>query len=286
MNRGRASTYRPFARAGLVFAIVTAGVLTASSIPAAAATTIGSPTATTGIGCPVNMDTVQLSAAGISYSVPAGGGFITSWSTTANVNLGPAGLLVWRPTGTANTYTLVAATTTMPLTLGLNTFNLTAPGIAVQAGDVLGLRSVGKTDCIAQAGSGNLMGYRGPTSGTAPVTFTTDPLALTLNVSATVGTTTPPSGGTPPPTGGTPPPTGGGTGDSTSGSGEQQSGDQHEAEGSEPDDNGRATHPTHPKHPAKPHKDESTQKQHASTDSEKHTGHSDVQRGELFKADR
>jgi hypothetical protein len=287
MNAARASTHRPFARAGLILALLAGAVLALNSIPAAAATVIGQATGTVGMSC-TNMDTVQLSSVGVNYAVPTGGGIITSWSTTANTNLGPAGLLVWRPTATANAYTLVASTTPTALVLGLNTFNLN-PGITVQAGDVLGLRSEGRTDCIASAATGNVIGYHtGATAATE--TLATDPLALTLNVSATIGTVAPPTGtppptggggGTPPPTGGgggTPPPTGGGGGTSSG------SGDQHESTGSEPDDNGRATHPTHTKHtkPTNPTKSDSSDKQQSSGDSTKSTGHSTRDKEDLF----
>jgi hypothetical protein len=274
MNAARASTFRPSARAGLILAALAAGVLALSSIPASAATVIGSATGTVGLGCSGNMDTVQLTSAGVGYAVPAPGGVITSWSTTALNNLGPAGLLVWRPTTTAGTFTLVAATTPAPLTLGLNTFNLTTP-ISVQAGDVLGLRSEGRTDCIASAAAGNLMGYHvGPTVGlNQPEALLTDPLLLTLNVSATIGTVAPPTG-TPPPT------TGGGD--------EQQTGDH------QTDDNGRpatptsTTHPsppTKPTKPAKPTKSDGTDKQQSSGDGTKSTGHNSGEKGDLFKPD-
>src|ERR1700686_5079975 len=134
MDVTRKVIFRPSARAGIMGAALAVGILASSPIQAGADTVIGSATATAGVGCR-NLDTVQLSSAGVSYAVPAGGGLITSWSTTALINPGPAGLLVWRPTATPGTYTLEVATTPAALLPGLNTFNVTPP-IAVQAGDV------------------------------------------------------------------------------------------------------------------------------------------------------
>jgi hypothetical protein len=232
MDVTRKVIFRPSARAGIMGAALALGILGLSPIQAGAATVIGSATATAGVGCR-NLDTVQLSSAGVSYAVPAGGGVITSWSTTALINPGPAGLLVWRPTTTPGTYTLVAATTPAALLPGLNNFTLTTP-IPVQAGDVLGLRSAGGIDCGASAPTGNLMGYHVGTTAAPGVTeaFTTDPLALTLNVSATIGTVTPP------PTGGGGGTGGGGTGGGGTGNGngggEDQTGGNHPGDGSDP----------------------------------------------------
>jgi hypothetical protein len=218
MDAIRQVIFRPSARTGVMGAALAVGILALTSIQVSAAV-IGSASATPGIGCR-NLDTVQLSSAGISYSVPAPGGQITSWSTLAIANLGPAGLLVWRPTTpVSNTYTLVAATTPVALVLGPNTFNLTTP-IAVQTGDVLGLRAEGYMDCGAAAASGNVLGYHvGPTGGlNLPETFAPDPGFIMLNVTATVGpapTTTPPPGGG-----------GGGTGSGQNGGGQDQSGNQ------------------------------------------------------------
>jgi hypothetical protein len=211
MDAIRQVIFRPSARTGVMGAALAVGIFALTSIQAGAAT-VGSATATAGVGCR-NLDTVQLTWAGVSYAVPAGGGVITSWSTTALINPGPAGLLVWRPTATPGTYTLVAATTPTALLPGLNTFNLTTP-IPVQAGDVLGLRAAGGIDCGASAAMGNTMGYHVGTTAVpgAQEAFLTDPGTFTLDVSATIGTV--PTTTTPPPTGG-----GGGTGGGGTGGG-------------------------------------------------------------------
>jgi hypothetical protein len=216
MDAIRQVTFRPSARTGVMGAALAVGILALTSIQvSAAATVIGSASATPGIGCR-NLDTVQESSAGISYAVPAPGLQINQWSTLAIGNLGPAGLLVWRPTTTAGTYTLVAATTPVALVLGPNTFNLTTP-IAVQTGDLLGLRAEGFVDCAATAAAGNSMGFHvGPTVGpNLAEAFTPDPL-LMLNVTATLG----------PVPATTPPPGGGGTGSGQNGGGQDQSGNQ------------------------------------------------------------
>jgi hypothetical protein len=186
--------FRPLVRAGVIPAVMASGMLALTAIPASAATVIGS--AAGSMACVGNIDTVQETTSGVSYAVPSGGGQITSWSTNALNVFGPAGLLVWRPSATAGTYTLVAATTPVTLKAGMNTFTLTTP-IAVQAGDVLGLRTQGSTDCIQSAGAGNTIGYRvGPTVAVGALeTMLKDPLPLTIDVSATIGPASTPGGG-------------------------------------------------------------------------------------------
>jgi hypothetical protein len=84
-----------------------------------------------------------------SYTVPAGGGVITSWSTFAPADRGGAQvkLGVFRATGAPGEYTTVAASAPETLTAGsLNAFPTSIP---VQAGDTLGLLIVaGEHNCI------------------------------------------------------------------------------------------------------------------------------------------
>jgi hypothetical protein len=156
-----------------------------TATPAGAQTTIG--LANGGTLCPGSYDLVQMAATTASYSVPAGGGTITDWSTTSSVNTGSAGLLVWRPTATPGTYTLVAAIAAVPMNVGLNSFHLTTP-IPVQAGDVLGLHTDGLVDCAAPGGGPDTIGYEtAPTVAPgADESFVTDPVTLTLDIAATV----------------------------------------------------------------------------------------------------
>jgi hypothetical protein len=197
MDATRTASFRPVGRAAAIAAGFAVLVLAITSRPVAAATVIGS--AAGNLPCGSGMDTVQLSTSGAtSYAVPTGGGNITSWSTQVGSITGQAALLVWRPTATANTLTLVGESPHVALTANtLNTFTLATP-IAVKAGDLLGLRVESTSYCIQSPGS--VTGVIGYKLGTTPAvglaeTFAADPLNLTLDVSATLGTATP----TPPP---------------------------------------------------------------------------------------
>ena len=184
----------PVARAGLIATGIALFSLAVASIPVAAATVLGSPTGN--FACGAGIDTVQLSTSGgTSYAVPAGGGAVTSWSTQVGATTGQAALLVWRPTATVGTLTLVGQSPHVALTANsLNTFTLAAP-ITVQAGDLLGLRVEGQSYCIQSPGATTgVIGFKAGTTPAVglPETFTVDPLNLTLDVSATVGTATSP----------------------------------------------------------------------------------------------
>lgn len=148
MRTARAVIHRPFCRAGLIATLSLIATL-ASSVSAGAATVIGS--AAGDVPCSAGMDTVQV-ASPVSYSVPAGGGTITDWSTFAGPDLGPVALEVWRPSATPGTYTLVDIGPSTPLTANtLNNFHLVS-AMNVQANDVLGLRLEGQATCLQYTG--------------------------------------------------------------------------------------------------------------------------------------
>jgi hypothetical protein len=91
---------------------------------------------TTCVGGPNDAVQAQLSS-GTSYSVPAPGGVITSWSTNAAAGTGQTlKLKVFLPVS-ANSYTVVAHDG--PRTLIPSALNTFAVEIPVQAGDVIGL---------------------------------------------------------------------------------------------------------------------------------------------------
>lgn len=126
---------------------------------------------------------------GTSYAVPAGDWIVTSWSTRAGDGPTLAGSLqleMWRPTGTANQFMLVGISpvgTTTPS--GTNTFSLAAP-IAVQGGDLLGLRNLTQGYGCAAVGPGG--STNAGANGTEPVPgeIRTIPAApnATLNITA------------------------------------------------------------------------------------------------------
>jgi hypothetical protein len=177
-------------------------VLAPSEALAAWPTVIGSATGL--YPCAGDENLIQTaSPVGTSYAVPAGGAFITSWSTLAGAYTGPVGLQVWRRVN-SSTYLLVGASPEMTLTTGItNTFPLTTP-IPVQANDLLGMRIGVSTSpdaalCIQPVAGGAFSFVKGPapavgTSGTGLI-WSASP-GWQLDVSATVDTTTTPGPGT------------------------------------------------------------------------------------------
>jgi hypothetical protein len=83
-----------------------------------------------------------------SYTVPAGGGTVTSWSTRYGVNGQDVGLEVWRPGALEAQYSLVAldSETIARNAQGISRFPVS---IAVHAGDVIGIQQPvpDTTDC-------------------------------------------------------------------------------------------------------------------------------------------
>ncbi len=74
-----------------------------------------------------------------AYVVPAGNWRVSSWSTQAGAAGGSMSLMIFRPTATPGTFTVVGESPVQTLTANsLNTFTLTSP-IAVQPGDLLGM---------------------------------------------------------------------------------------------------------------------------------------------------
>jgi hypothetical protein len=93
--------------------------------------------------------TVQ--TANAAYVVPAGNWRVTSWSTQAGAG-GSMSLMIFRPTATPGTYTVVGESPVESLTANsLNTFTLTIP-IAVQPGDLLGMWQSGANCGVPSGG--------------------------------------------------------------------------------------------------------------------------------------
>ena len=200
MSSRGVGAFRPVARTGVIASSIALLAMVLSPNAALAATVIGSPAGT--MTCAAGFDLVQVaSATPGAYVVPAGGGTITSWRTQGDAaSLGPVGLQVWRPTSGLD-YQLVGASPLVTLAPSvINTFDLAAP-IAVQAGDMLGLRIEGVALCAAAASDGSYGGFLGPNPALGAIeTFMLFPFAQ-LNVEATLGTViTPPPPPPPPPT--------------------------------------------------------------------------------------
>jgi len=122
-------------------AVIATGLAGCLLVPASAtaATTLGQldPAGTPTGSCVGTSYWAQASSTGVSYTVPAGGGVITSWSHRANASSGrELGLRVFRPESGTN-FTLIGGSGVQTLTA--NTVNTFETQISVQAGDVLGL---------------------------------------------------------------------------------------------------------------------------------------------------
>jgi hypothetical protein len=144
---GKRVTFHASARVGAIAASLAAAaaLLLPTAALAGTPTEIGSAQGNNLCGS-IGFDSVQVTSSGNSYSVPAGGTSITSWSVLAGPDTGPVGLEVWSPTAPP-TYTLVASDPDQTLTANsLNTFTPATP-IQVTAGDLIGLRVDGLVAC-------------------------------------------------------------------------------------------------------------------------------------------
>jgi hypothetical protein len=146
---GQRVTFHAPARIGAIAASLAAAAALLLPNTALAATVIGS--AQGNLPCPSGIDSVQITSSSNSYTVPAGGASITSWSVLAGpADTGPVGLEVWAPTpppAPALTFTLVDIEADQTLTPGgLRTFTLATP-LTVAAGDLLGVRVDGPFLC-------------------------------------------------------------------------------------------------------------------------------------------
>jgi Ca2+-binding RTX toxin-like protein len=136
-------TRGPFA-AGLAFAL---SLLATAS--AQAATTIGE-TGNAGSSCAPNITVGQgLTAAGTpSYTVPAGGGVIVSWSYAAPAGADQVKFKVIRPAG-GTQFTVVGATATQTMTP--NRVNTMRTRISVQAGDKIAITALNNNSGCAHS---------------------------------------------------------------------------------------------------------------------------------------
>jgi Ca2+-binding RTX toxin-like protein len=122
--------------------LVAAPALIAVAGTASAATTLGQtdPAAPAGYACgsPTAYLQSAVAAGGPSYTVPTGGGVITSWSTQANVNPNKdAELKVFAATSTPGSYLVRGQEG--PHILAASVLNSFPAQVPVEAGDILGL---------------------------------------------------------------------------------------------------------------------------------------------------
>jgi hypothetical protein len=126
-------------------------------------------------------------ASGPTYTIPAGGGVITSWSVQASAETGDVmKLRVFHPTGTPNQYTVVAES--VPQALVPNSLNTFATRITVNANDVIGTDVVaGSTPpCVINSSNGAdvIAQNSGPDPALGGTAMFTQVAALLVNVSA------------------------------------------------------------------------------------------------------
>jgi hypothetical protein len=177
-------------RIGLVSLLTITGLaLTAGASPAKAAVTLGQ-TADPNAFCGSNTYLAQTAVGGPpGYAVPGGYGVITSWSFKGySSNAGTGQLLVWRPTGTADQYTLTHKSPVEPfIPATVTTFQVQFP---VQPDDILGL-ACSQPGLLLNTLPGDVIRYI--TTGTEPSEGSVQTLSGTLNedrllVAATVET--------------------------------------------------------------------------------------------------
>jgi len=122
-----------------------------------------------------------------SYTVPAGGGVITSWSTQANANPDKdAELKVFAPTGTPGSYLVRGQEG--PHILAAAVLNNFPARVPVEAGDILGLyHSTIGTACSFDGVPGDMTSYVFPAIPDPPVgstyTTNTNDAGLRVNIS-------------------------------------------------------------------------------------------------------
>jgi hypothetical protein len=189
--------------AALVVTIATA--LLAIGASSAATVTIGQTDPAASVPCTpsTGLYALQTVSAGASFTVPAGQWSVTSWSTYASG--GQMGLMVFRPTGTPGSYTVVGESQPRTLTgPGLKTTSLAPnsadPPIAVQSGDLLGFWSQGPNSACgsgpASTSISAAVASSEPTVG-SQVTPTPAATATVLDISATLTTPAPPAAAVP-----------------------------------------------------------------------------------------
>jgi hypothetical protein len=183
---------RPSSRAGVAVVTVVAVFLAVLVVFAgraeAASITLGqtgnSPSPSNCSG-PASLLQTAVSS-GNSYTVPSGHWTITSWSTEAGAGGGDMALIVFRSTGTADEYTVVAESALEPLTGStLNTFTVS---IDVEGGDLIGYACSNGTLGLFHTGDAGDTFESGPASPSVGSTYTFTPGSgdrLDISVTAT-----------------------------------------------------------------------------------------------------
>jgi len=168
--------------------LLTAALLIATPSAAVGATTLGSPGAPTGscAGPGTLVETIQIQRANGAKDAAPAPGIITSWTYDQGAGESVVTLRTYRPTATANQYTVLAedgAPRTLAANSGAHTFPTRLP---VNAGDTIGLRVTSGT-CLTTTSSTNdklLIKAGPPTPVGGTVTFPVTSSAVTTFVTA------------------------------------------------------------------------------------------------------
>jgi hypothetical protein len=116
------------------------------AVPAQASITLGqtSDNSLTFFSLGPSTEVETASEAALSYTVPPGGGVITSWSNRAeSLDQGQIKLKIYRPSGQANSFSVVAESAAETITP--NQLNTYPAHIPVEAGDLLGMTRTART---------------------------------------------------------------------------------------------------------------------------------------------
>src|SRR5437868_1765275 len=142
---------RPGRCASLSVVVALLGVFLIAAGSASAAT-IGQTDAAANYACAAELDLQTGVASGAGFIAPPGGWLLTSWNTFAGSSGGSMSLMIFRPTGVPDAYTVIAESPLQALTPNvLNTF---AAKIVVRGGDLLGFWSGGGAACATFTGLG------------------------------------------------------------------------------------------------------------------------------------
>jgi hypothetical protein len=159
---GRLRSVPRQARAAVLTWAICVGALAAPA-SAPAAVTIGqtAPSAGSAGGCTASLYVQHQVAGPPTYTVPDGGGVVTSWSVQGGTSpFSPLKLKLVRRAADGTSYVIVAEDTFRPITQGvLNTFPTQIP---VTGGEILSIWSSGGSGCMfSTAAEGDHVRYRG-----------------------------------------------------------------------------------------------------------------------------
>jgi hypothetical protein len=159
------SVPRPARVAVLTWAICVGTLPAPTSAPAAITIGQTAPNAGSTAGCTASLYVQHQVAGPPTYTVPDGGGVVTSWSVQGGTfPFSPLKLKLVRRAADGTSYVIVADDTFRPITQGaLNTFPTQIP---VTGGEILSIWSSGGSGCMfSTAAEGDLVRYR---SGSPP----------------------------------------------------------------------------------------------------------------------